>query len=190
MAEDLIRVEPDPASLRKILLMAKEAAPVLRRSTTALLRAAAEPAAQASRDKVLSAPSSGGHTWRQRAVFTKSGRVIRNAKQAASKSSQYRGAGLRSGIAAGVGIALRTGGKAGTAGIRITSGNTGLRADQYRMNRTYAKLVFRHPVFGKGSVDQLGQPDWFYGPLNARHPEFEASVLAAMKIAAEGLAKL
>ncbi len=179
MAEEMVRVELDPASLRKILLMAKEARPVLRRATTATLRAAAEPAAQASRDKVL------GPVPEKMPQRT----LSRIGRQRPASTRSYH-SGLRAGIAAGVKISVRAGSETRDAGIRITSGNTALRPDQYRMNRTYKNETFRHPVFGKGSAVQHGQTNWFYGPLNSRHTEFEASVLAAMKIAAEGLAQL
>lgn len=176
----MFKVELDPASLRKILLMAKEARPVLRRSTTALLRTAAGPAAQAARDKVLGpVPDK-----------MSQGRTLGGFGRRRPPSARSFHSGLRAGIAAGVKISVRAGSETRDAGIRITSGNSGLRPDQYRMNRTYKNETFRHPVFGKGSAIQRGQTDWFYGPLNARQNEFKASVLAAMDLAAEGLAKL
>ena len=154
-----IHAELDPESLRRLILMAREAPTVLKTSVYAGLRASAEPAAEAARQAVLSAPSEGS-----------------------------RHTGLRQNIAAGVKIGLSA--SARSAGIKITSSNSALPANQYRMNRTFDKETFYHPVFGhKPMVAQRGK-EWFYGPIRESRPLFHEGVQKAMDETAERLAHL
>lgn len=171
----------DPESLRKIISMAREAEPALKRHVYAGIREAAGPAAEAARDAVLSGPGGTGRAWRPVRSYTRKGGLSRTG----GRGTVQRGSGLRSGIAAGVAIGLGSG--IYTMGVRITSSSKNLRADQYRMNRTYDKPTFRHPVFGRGSVAQAGK-EWFYGPIEAQRGQFTDAVAKAMEKAAEELA--
>lgn len=167
-----VQGELDPESLQKIIRMAKESPRIIKASVYKGLRTAAEPAAQAARDEVLgTVPGklSQGRTW--------------TGKKRAVAARSYH-TGLRAGIAAGVKVGIRAG---NDPGVRITSGSTGLRPDQYRMNRTYNQPTFKHPVFGHGSAKQAGK-EWFQKPIEKTKPQITEAVQKAMEEAAERLA--
>lgn len=174
MAE--VHGELSPESLRKIIAMAKEAPRALKTSVYKNIRAAAQPAAEAAKAAVMEAPP----------AKVGQGRDYIGRRRAPRSNRNYH-SGLRENIAKGVKIGLGSG--AYTMGVRITSSNRYLRPDQYRMNRTYDKPVFRHPVFGHGSAAQAGR-EWFYGPIESKRHEFEGGVAKAMDEAAERLAGL
>lgn len=181
----MIEAALDPESLRKIMEMAKQASKIIKTEVYNGIKEAAKPAADAAKESVMSAPTTGGRTWRpMRSYSKKSGYMIRNKPRS---KGEMHGSGLRSGIAAGVTVGLGAG--ANTQGVRITSSNKGLREDQYRMNRTYNNDTFRHPVFGQGSVVQTGK-EWFFKPIAEKRPEFEESIARAMEQAAERLSRL
>ena len=165
-----IRAELDPESLRKIVAMAKEVRPALKRSVYKDLREAADPVAQAARDEVMNVlpPRMAG------------------AKVGWHPATRSRHTGLREAIAAGVSVGLGSG--AMTNGIRITSSGSKLRAGAQRMNRTYNQATFKHPVFGHGSVTQAGHDQWFQKPIEKARPQFQDAILKAMNEAAERLA--
>jgi len=81
------------------------------------------------------------------------------------------GGQLRAQIAQG----LRT--RVSTSGARqsISIKTTGPRVDGYNMARTWAKRRFRHPVFGRGWMDQQGQ-DYFWTPIRERTEAMQSSV--------------
>ena len=171
-----IKAELDPESLRKIISMAKQATPTLKREVYKEIRTAAQPAADAAKEAILGPPPprlSQGRTWTNR------------RRPPSTRLPQHTG--LREGIAAGVKVGLGSG--AYTMGVRITSSSSGLKPSQYRMNRTYDKPSFRHPVFGHGSAKQAGK-EWFFQPIRESRPRFTEGVKKAMNEASERLAAL
>lgn len=172
------RMELDAASLRKIMAMAKQADPLLKREVYKELRTAGDVAAQAARDAVTGAAPSKAD---QR---SKTQRVLRFKPKVSSAGKTGNGS-LRAGIAKGVKVGLGSG-KA-SKGIRITSTDRYLPDSKKAMNRVYRLQTFRHPVFGgPGWANQHGK-DWFYAPIQSKKSEFQTAVLAAMQSAADKL---
>jgi len=173
-----VQVVLDPASLRKIMAMAKEVDPALKREIYKELRAAGDVAAQAARDAVTGAlPAKADNRSRVQ-------KLLRH-----SISTKATGSGaLRAAIAQGVRVGLGSG-KA-SKGIRITSSDRYLPESKKAMNRVYRLRTFRHPVFGGDRwVSQHGK-DWFYTPIRNKTPEFEKAVSAALDSAAATLEKV
>jgi hypothetical protein len=173
----MYEVKLDQESLRRVLAMAKEAGPTVRRQVAKGIRTAAEPAAQAARDKVTSElpPKANQATG------------IRRILGRGRYRTRTRSTGLRANIARGVSIATRTSGR--SAGVRIQASAKHLLPSQKNMPRTYNKPTFHHPVFGRGSVPQHGNP-WFYKPIQDKKNEIGDAVLRALQAAAEELENL
>jgi hypothetical protein len=170
-----VEIKLEPESLRRIMRMAKEVDPVLKRSIYKELRTAGDVAAQAARDAVtgtLPAKADNRSTLQKALRHKVPTRATGNGA-------------LRAAIAKGVRVGLGAG--ANSKGIRITSSDRYLPDSQKAMNRVYRLQTFRHPVFGgPGWANQRGK-DWFYAPIKNQKPQFEAAVLAALHSAAEQL---
>lgn len=171
--------ELSPESFAKLQRMAKEAGPKMRRRTSAAIRLAAQPAAEAAKATVT------GSLPPKATQLGVSRKGIRVGKSRGSQGSSHTG--LRENIAKGVSVRLRNEGL--KAGVRIVSSAKAMPANQYRMNRTYQRATFKHPVFGhKPMVNQHGI-DWFFPPIRAKRPQIEAAVIVAMNEAAESIAR-
>lgn len=158
----------EPGSLRKLLQASKTWDVVSRREMRAGLRAAASRGADAAKREVLGPPPGNGQ--------------------------HNRSTGLRTGLAGGVKISIRSGREAadGTVkgeGVRVTTTGARLPSSQEPMVKAYMAKVFRHPVFGRRDfVEQKGK-NWFYGPLMRNREEYQRAIVEAIEAAAEAIAR-
>lgn len=172
-------IEMSKDSMIRILAMAKAAGPTIKRNVYSRIRAAAEPTAQAAREKVLGElppPANQANSIAKLFGHTKFG-------------NNHKHTGLRRGIAAGVSIGINSSGK--SAGVRISSSAAFLNESQraHSMNRVYNLETFKHPIFGKKKAAQHGLR-WFYGPIDERRDSFRSAVEKAMQETADELGKL
>ena len=160
--------ELSPGSLRKLVQASRTWDAVTRREMRSGLRAAASRGADAAKSEVLGPPP---------------GRGVGR-----------RSSGLRTGLASGVKVSIRTGreakdGSVTGEGVRVTTTSARLDADQAPMVKAYMARTFRHPVFGrKVYVDQKGK-DWFYGPLRAGRDEYKQAIADAVNKASDAIAR-
>lgn len=111
-----------------------------------------------------------------------------------AKSTRRRPSGLRTGLAGGVKVSIRTGreNKAGVVsgeGVRVTTTDTKLPPEKSPMVKAYMSREFRHPVFGRDAyVSQKGK-DWFYRPLFAGRDEYQRAIVKAIEAASEAIGK-
>lgn len=169
MIEPDLRIEP--GSLRKLVQASRTWDAVTKREFRAGLRAAASVGAAAAQAEVRG-PVPGLRSNRRRADV----------------------GGLRSGLAAGVKVSIRTGreNSAGVVtgeGVRVTTTAARLPAGKEPMVKAYMAKEFRHPVFGNKRrwVQQKGK-NWFYKPLFARRAEYQKTVIDAIEQAAKEIA--
>jgi hypothetical protein len=167
MSEEDARLSP--GSLRKLVQASRTWDAVSRREMRAGLRAAASRGADDAKSQVLGPPP---------------GRA----------TGPRRSTGLRTGLAAGVKVSIRTGreakdGNVTGEGVRVTTTSTRLDSEKAPMVKAYMARSFRHPVFGRSVyVDQPGK-DWFYGPLRAGRDEYQKAIVDAVNKAAEAIAR-
>lgn len=163
-------VRLEPGSLRKLIMASKTWDAVSRREMRKGLRTAALIGAEAAKSSVLGPPPANGRTRNRRST------------------------GLRSGLAAGVKVSIRTGREAsdGTVtgeGVRIVTTDAKLPDSKSAMVKAYMAREFRHPVFGTDKyVSQRGK-DWFYRPLQAGASRYETAIAEAVQAAAEAIAE-
>jgi hypothetical protein len=106
----------------------------------------------------------------------------------ARRRRRLRPTGLRSSLAAGVKVSIRTGREAsdGTVkgeGVRITTTATKLPDEKAPMVKAYMAREFRHPVFGTDKyVSQRGK-NWFFKPILDDAPRFESAIATAVQSA-------
>lgn len=168
MADD-VEARLEPGSLRKLVQASRTWDAVSRREMRAGLRAAASRGADDAKREVLGPPP-GAHGPRSRTR------------------------GLRSGLASGVKVSIRTGRESAAGlvtgeGVRITTTSARLDAEQAPMVKAYMARTFRHPVFGRRVyVDQQGK-NWFYGPLMRNRREYQTAIEKAIVAAADAIAR-
>lgn len=170
MIEPDLRIEP--GSLRRLLQASRTWDNVSRREMRAGLRAAASKGAAAAQAEVRG-PTPG----------------IRSGKQRRPDVG-----GLRSGLAGGVKVAIRSGreNKQGVVtgeGVRVTASPGRLPTGKEPMVKAYMAKEFRHPVFGnkRRYVTQKGK-NWFYKPLFEGRSEYQKAVVEAIEAAAKAIA--
>jgi hypothetical protein len=175
------KVEPSRESMVRLLQMAKAAGPTLKKKLYEGIRLAAEPAAQAARDKVMGElPPKADQR----------GTVARLTGRAQRLGSSRGHTGLRQNIARGVSVSINSSGK--SAGVRISSSAVFLTPSQraHGMNRVYNLETFRHPIFGGRKTAAQHGIRWFYGPISSKKNAFTSAVLRAMQETADELSKL
>lgn len=161
------RAELEPGSLRRLLQASKTWDAVSRREMRAGLRTAASRGADDAKREVLGEPPGGG--------------------------AGQRSTGLRTGLAGGVKVSIRSGREAqdGTVkgeGVRVTVGDSRLKDEQSPMVKAYMARTFRHPVFGRDVyVNQRGK-NWFYGTLMRNRDDYQRAIVNAIEAAAEAIA--
>lgn len=159
----------DPGSLRKLVQASRTWDAVSRREMRAGLRAAASQSSDAAKAEVLGPPP----------------------QQAGPKSLRRRASGLRTGLAGGVKIAIRTGRESGGVvkgeGVRVSTTSSKLPEKQAAMVKAYMAKEFRHPVFGTGTyVTQRGK-NWFYRPLLRGRDQYQRAVVDAIEKASKAI---
>lgn len=159
----------DPGSLRKLVQASRTWDAVTRREMRAGLRAAASQGASAAKAEVLGPPP-----------------------QQEGPRIRRRSSGLRTGLAGGVKVSIRTGRESGGTvkgeGVRVTTGASKLPADQAPMVKAYMAREFRHPVFGTGTyVTQRGK-NWFYRPLLRGRDQYQRAIVDAIEKASRAIA--
>lgn len=159
----------DPGSLRKLVQASRTWDKVSRAQMRKGLRVAASEGAEAAKREVLGPPPP---------RLQPRGRV--------------RSTGLRSGLARGVKVSIKTGreGKDGAVkgeGVRVTTTSSGLPDEKAPMVKAYMAKQFRHPVFGKPRyVTQRGK-NWFYDPLVKGRARYQAAVVEAIEAASKAI---
>lgn len=185
MAEEPVRIEIEPGSLRRLVQASRTWDAVSRREMRAGLRAAAQPALEAAKADVLGPPP---------AKADQAGRVSRALGRHRINTRATRDRGLRAGLAAGASISIRTGRESGGMvkgeGVRVSATTKKLPEAEAPMLKAYMAKSFRHPVFGnpKAWANQHGK-NWFYAPLRAGAPAYRAAVVAAIEKASEAIAR-
>lgn len=165
----------------RLLAMAKAAGPTLKKKLAEGIRLAAEPAAQAARDKVLGElPPKADQR----------GTVARLTGRAQRFGGNRNHTGLRQNIARGVSVSINSSGN--RAGVRISSSALFLTPSQraHGMNRVYNLETFRHPVFGKRNTAAQHGIRWFYGPIESKKNAITDAVVRAMQDTADEVSKL
>lgn len=158
----------DPGSLRKLIQASRTWDNVSRREMCAGLRTAASRGADAAKREVLGQPP--------------------------GTSQNRMSTGLRTGLAGGVKVSIRSGREAGDGtvkgeGVRVTTTSSRLPAAKAPMVKAYMARSFRHPVFGtRRFVTQRGK-NWFYRPLMAGRDEYQRVIIKAIEDASEAIAR-
>lgn len=186
MADEPVRIEIEPGSLRRLVQASRTWDAVSRREMRAGLRAAAAPALEAAKADVLGPPPP---------KADQAGRVSRMLGRHRINTHAVRDRGLRSGLAAGASIGIRTGREAADGsvkgeGVRVSATTKKLPANEAPMLKAYMARQFRHPVFGDRNAwaVQHGK-NWFYAPLRAGAPAYRAAVVAAIEKASQAIAE-
>lgn len=112
------------------------------------------------------------------AVAEAKGRVL----AIGSAGLPHDGGSLRSAVASRVQTQARLTGK--SAGVRVRARKSGMpRGFANAPKRLNRDGGWRHPVYGNRDVwvRQLGAPDWFDDPLQARKAEYRAAVERAVR---------
>lgn len=116
----------------------------------------------------------------RRDIRTSAKPAVQAAKQAARAiPSKGRGTGLRTRIAAAIGVQIRTGAK--TAGVRIRVASSRMPADQRKLPRALdVSRGWRHPVYGNRNawVTQDGHP-YFLKTLDRHRRPIVLAVMSA-----------
>lgn len=159
----MIELEVDFSSLKRVVwaIESEQGTEKLKRQLGRDLRAAVQPAAEESKQSVLSMHSAG---------------------------APHQGESLRRDIASRVSTQARFSGDG--AGVRVRvgwGGPRGFYTSARRVNRGY----WRHPVFGNRNVwvEQIGKREWFETPLRAHRDDYRDAVLGAMEDMAERIAR-
>lgn len=161
----------EPGSLRKLVQASRNWDKKARAEMRKGLRAAASIGAEAAKREVLGPPPAARGAARRRQTT-----------------------GLRSNLAGGVKVAIRTGreSKLGVVtgeGVRVTTTGAKLPETQQPMVKAYMAREFRHPVFGSDTyVTQRGK-NWFYSPLLKGRQEYQRAVVNAIEQGLKEIAK-
>lgn len=161
MADDLLRVEVDPAQFRELMAQIKEFDPQLATALRRRLRAIGKDIAAEVQQEIRKPPPSGGRS-----------------------PGSHRS---REQIASGIGVKIMTGKK--KQGMALTGSSKSLPAGRKPFARLYNKDRFRHPVFmGRKRVTrwvyQEGRP--YFGRVIKRFEErAREDILAALQEAAD-----
>ncbi len=148
------RVEVDQRDLRRLVVaLHKEGdGKELRKDLVKGLRAAATPAAQAAKQSILSMPATG--------------------------ASDREGASLRTAVAGGVKVEIRTTGK---VGVFVVAKSTGMPRNFRNAPKRLNAKSWRHPVHGtKKWVTQVGKPGWFDDAVKKAKPGANRAAAEAM----------
>lgn len=185
MADEDIRIEIAPGSLRRLVQASRTWDAVSRREMRAGLRAAAAPALEAAKADVLGPPP---------AKADQASRASRMLGRHRINTRATRDRGLRAGLAAGASISIRTGREAADGavkgeGVRVSATAKKLDAAEAPMLKAYMAKSFRHPVFGTTAFAEQHGKNWFYTPLRAGAPAYRAAIVAAIETASQAIAE-
>lgn len=98
------------------------------------------------------------------------------------------GQSLRSTVARSIKPTSRLSGQ--MTGVSIRQARTPELRNFKMAGRRFNRGSFRHPVFGTTRyVVQIGNPEWFDGPMQQAKPEFKADVLRVVQDLADTLAE-
>lgn len=163
----------DPGSLRKLVQASRTWDKVSRAEMRKGLRAAALPAAEATRVEVRRAPPV-------------------QSRAAGQGKSRHRSTGLRAGLARGVKVAIKTGreskdGVVKGEGVRVTTTSSGLPDEKEPMVKAYMAKQFRHPIFNTGKWHEQKGKNWFYQPLLRGRAQYQAAVVKAIESASKAI---
>lgn len=160
----MLELQVDQSSMRRLVaaLDAEDNGVKLRRDLARNLRKAADPAAADARAELMSMGTAG---------------------------LPHGGESLRAVVAAQVRTSAKLSGDA--TGVVVRAGSKGPRRFRHAARKLNRPAGWRHPVYGQTGVwvQQIGDPGWFDNPIRARREEYRAAVLAAMREAADRIAR-
>ena len=91
----------------------------------------------------------------------------------------HEGEPLRQAVARRIEVRVRLYGKA--SGAYVIVRKLGMPRGFANAPKRLNQSGWYHPNFGRGRVRQVGRPDWFGRPLEARQPAYRAAVVNAMQ---------
>lgn len=149
-------------------LRAEEGGAALRRELIAGLRAVVAPAVAEAKAGALSIKRAGSN------AKSLSTHVKRQSSKPLAERKQYAGSeSLGAAVARGIGAQVRTGAR--TAGVSVRARKTGMPRGFVNAPKRLNRRSWRHPVFGHGWVEQVGNPRFFDDPMQARAGEYRAA---------------
>lgn len=108
-------------------------------------------------------------------------------------SRGHAGLSLRSDVARSVGMQVKTGGR--SVGVKVRARGTKVRGFTNAPRLLNSRKGWRHPNIGAGHrgqrdwVAQLGEPDWFDGPMRSHRTAYRRAAIKAMDDMAQRIAR-